>query len=194
MPAVKRPQLRLSVLGTSLVAALLSLAAAGTLAACSERSPIQSVQPYNPTDGLVANVGPLAVRDLLVVSAGKGQPGVVSGALVNTGTSDLTVTFSASGDSAATAPVSVPAGQIVRLGPGNGATNVQFSTVEVAPGDLLAVRVATPPTGPRVLEVPVLSPQLEYATITPTPVQTASPSDTGSGTPTETPSGTTTSS
>jgi hypothetical protein len=167
------------------VAALGSLLLSGTLAACSERSPTQSIVPYDPTDGIIANVGALAVRDLLVVSAAQGQPGVVSGALVNTGDSDLTVTFTASGDSAATAPVTVPAGQLVRLGSGNGATDVQFSTVEVPPGSLLAVRVATPPTGPRVLQVPVLSPDLEYATITPTPVPTTS-----TGAPTDTPTGT----
>lgn len=191
---MKRPQRRPGALAVTLVAALGSVALSGVLTACSERSPIQSVEPYNPTDGLVANVGALAVRDLLVVSAGKGQPGVVSGALVNTGASDLTVTFTASGDSTSSAPVSVPAGQLVRLGSGDGATNVQFGTVEVAPGALLAVRVATPPTGPRVLDVPVLTPQLEYATITPTPVPTETPTDTGSGTATETPSGTATTS
>jgi hypothetical protein len=188
MPAVKRPfrrpVSRASALGTVLAALLGCLALVGGLAGCSERSPIQSVKPYDPTDGLVVNMGSLAVRDLLVVSAGTGQPGVVSGALVNTGTSDLTVSFTAQGDSATSAPVSVPAGQLVRLGSGNGATNVQFATVSVPPGGLLAVRVSTPPTGPRVLEVPVLTPSLEYSTITPTPQPTESATDTPTETPT----------
>lgn len=171
-------------MGAILVAVLGSLALTGALAGCSERSPIQSVEPYDPVDGVTANMGALAVRDLLVVSAGKGQAGVVSGALINTGTSDLTVTFTAQGDSTSPGPVTVPAGQLVRLGSGDGATNVQFTTVSSPPGALLTLRVATPPTGPRVLDVPVLDPSLEYATITPTPAPTASTaSPTESATP-----------
>ncbi|MFL6100201.1 MAG: hypothetical protein ACJ71T_09635 [Actinomycetales bacterium] len=186
----RRPVSRMSALGTVLVALLGCLGLVGGLGGCSERSPIQSVEPYDPTDGLIVNLGSLAVRNLLVVSAGSGQPGVVSGALVNTGTSDLSVSFTAQGDSGTSAPVSVPAGQLVRLGSGNGATSVQFATVSVAPGGLLAVRVSTPPTGPRVLEVPVLSPSREYATITPTPQPTTAPTDTPTGTPSDTPTDT----
>ena len=132
---MKRPSRRASALG----AAALAMAGSLTLAACSERSPEQSTMPYDPSDGVVANLGSLAVRNLLVVSAGQGQPGVVSGALVNSGTGDLTVTFSTSGGAAP--PVTVPAGQVVRLGSGEGASNVQFQAVSSPPGSLLAVRV-----------------------------------------------------
>jgi hypothetical protein len=169
---VKRPSRRLTTLG----AALAMMLGSTLLTACSDRSPIQSVIPYTATDGISVNLGPLAIRDLLVVASASGQPGVLSGALVNTGTSDVTVTFAASGDSSASPAITVPTGQLVRIGTGQGAATVQLSTVSVAPGSLLPMRVATPPTGPRVLEVPVLSPALEYATLTPTPTPTPTPS------------------
>ena len=175
---MKRPSRRLAGSGAGAAILVGSLLLAG----CSERSPIQSTVPYTPTDGVTASLSGLDVRDLLVVSAGLGQPGVLSGALVNTGASDVSVTFAAQGDAVPSDPVAVPQGQLVRLGTGDGDVHVQFTTITAAPGALLPVQVSTPATGPSRLDVPVLPPTLEYATITPTPEPTRTPSDTPSAT------------
>lgn len=171
---MKRPSRRVTAAGAA-VAVTLGTAA---LSGCSHFSPVQSVQPYTPADGVVANLGPLAVRNLLIVSAGADQPGVLSGALINTGTTEVAVTFTTAGSTAASDPVQVPAGRLVTLGDGSGAIHIQISAVQAPPGALEQVAVATPETGPSTLQVPVLSPNLQYATITPTPTPTDTPTDT----------------
>jgi hypothetical protein len=178
---VKRPTRRLAAAAFVLTAAVGSTVLAG----CSERSPVQSVIPYQPSDGIEANLSTLAVRNLLIVSSGPGAPGVLSGALVNEGSSPVQVSFAPTGATSASTPITVPPGQLVSLGDGTNAVHVQFASITAAPGSLQSLEVSTPQTGPSVLSVPVLDPVLEYATLTPTP--TSTPSSTGSPSATPTP-------
>jgi hypothetical protein len=178
------PSKKLATRSTAAVAGTVALVAASlVLSACSERSPINA-KPYAPSDGVDATLSSLDVRDLLVVSAGANQPGVLSGALVNSGTSAVSVTFQASGQSNTSAPVPVPAGGVVELGSSDGQVQVQIPQVQAAPGALTQLQVTTPGNGPTLLGVPVLDPTLQYATITPTPEPTtSSPTDTATASP-----------
>jgi hypothetical protein len=177
---VKRPTPRLARSAPSVRTASTALLIAGVVlssalvSACSERSPVQSTKPYTPGDGVEANLSTLGVRNLLVVSAGLDQPGVLSGALVNSGTTAASVTFEASGQTAASAPVAVPPGALVQLGSADGQVHIQIATVPAAPGSIIQIQVSTPATGPTLVGVPVLDPTLQYATITPTPEPTTS--------------------
>ncbi len=181
---MKRPTRRHTIAATALAAAL----AASLLAGCSERSPVQSTVPYQPSDGVDVTLHTLDLRDLLVVSEGASKPGVLIGALVNTGPVEVQVSFAPAGATAASSPVSVAPGQLVQLGNGDGQTQVQFASVSAPPGGIQRMQVSTPATGPALVDVPVLAPTLEYATITPTPEPTDT-SSTATATPTATPTG-----
>jgi hypothetical protein len=183
-PTVKRPTRRLAAAAFVLAAALGSTVLAG----CSLRSPVQSVIPYQPSDGIQVTLSSLAVRDLLIVSSGAGAPGVLSGALVNEGSSAVQVSFAPSGATSASTPITVPPGQLVSLGGGTNAVHIQFPSVAAAPGALEPLEISTPQTGPSLLSVPVLDPVLEYATLTPTATPTSAPTSTPSDTASASPS------
>lgn len=62
------------------------------LSACQVASPITTDLIYDPGDGVSAHVGGLLMRDLLVVSEGRGAPGAVLGVAVNPSNEPIEVT------------------------------------------------------------------------------------------------------
>lgn len=145
-------------------------AAAGILAvavlgACSTQSPLQTNIPYQPADGIAANSGPVQARNLLVVAAAKGGPGMLSGSLINTGSDPVMVTFftaaQAQGGSGQGAAVQLRAGEQKLI------DSVQLPAVADPPGALTSIVMQTP-AGRTVASVPVLLPVEYYATLTPT--------------------------
>ena len=159
------------------LAALVPLAVAGALAACSG-PPVGTDAPYDPSDGVSASVGEISARNLLVVGSDAGAPGLVSGVLLNA--SDAVITVSLSSGAAAAVTVQVPAQGSVLLGaatgePGAsppGATTgavVQFDALPQPAGAVLPLNLSTPGGGTTTVQVPVLPATREYASITPTP-------------------------
>jgi hypothetical protein len=182
------------------LAAVAAVAAVPLLSACATFSPATTAVPYNASDGTSVQLGQLEAVNLLVVGSEKGGQGVLSGALVNKGTDDLTVAISAQG---APIPVTitVPGSRMVSLtadsasqvsggglAPSTSAT-VLVPSLPVAPGANLTVQLATRPGGQTQVIVPVLLPLNEYATITapPTPTATQSPTESPSESPTASP-------
>ena len=167
--------------------ALLPLAALGAalaLSACQTQSPIQTNVSYVPSDGVPADLGAVQLRDLVVISSGKDQPGVISGAMSNSGSSDARVGFATDSGQAVYASAQAHS-QLELSGPGE--SQVQLASVP-APGDVVRLTVQTSSAPAVVVWVPVLSPRGYYATLAPTS-STSSPSS--STTSTATPSPTT---
>ncbi|GAB3689843.1 hypothetical protein [Angustibacter aerolatus] len=155
---MKRPRQRALV--AALAAAPLLLTTGCGLTAATTTAYTKDV-----TDGVDAQVGDVDARNLLVVGR-KGTEGVVSGALVNNGDQAVTVTVATQG---APQPVEVQLapGVLVQLGSATGQTAVVTGTLSEASGALLPVQLTTPAGGTVAIQVPVLPPTLEYATITP---------------------------
>jgi hypothetical protein len=145
---------------------LLPVAAVGaalTLSACQTQSPVQTDYTYQPADGVSVDLGPVQVRNLVVISAGKDKPGVLSGAVSNT-----------SGDAQRLA-FALPQGQPVyaetkayseeRLSQDS---QVQLPSVPVNPGDVVTLTVQSPAAPAAVVVVPVLPASGYYSTMSPT--------------------------
>lgn len=187
---------------------LAALALAGVLpvlTACGT-SPVGTTKQYDPSDGVSASVGSIQARNLLVVGSAANQPGVLSGVLLNSGGTAVTVSLAAgAAGSGQPVTVEVPAGGSVLMGaataqpsatpgPGTpGAAVVQFASLPVPAGAVVPLSLSSKEGGTTTVTVPVLPATLEYATITPTPGTSVSPVESPtpvSSTPTSAPTGT----
>ena len=173
------------------------------LSGCSAWAPQTAAQPYVPSDGAAAEIGRqeyggVKLRNFLMVSNGKGTPGVLVGAVVNEGTAPVTVNLQvgSSGEGGGLLgeqSVTVRPGELVKVGAGDGGPAVRVASVPAAPGALLTLRADTPQGG-AVMQLPVLAPVGPYASLSPSanPSPTAdssSPQPSGSPSASASPTG-----
>lgn len=144
---------------------LVLAAAVSALPACGALSQTTTTLNYDAADGVSAQLGDVQAKNLVVVGD-KGADGLLSGALVNTGQSDVAVTIATKGLTQST-QITVPPGQLVTLGSGSNEKSVVVSNV-AAPGSLVQVTLSTPSGGQVQTQVPVVLPRFDYATVTPT--------------------------
>ena len=155
----------------------------GGVAGCSANAPAIVLDAYDPGDGVGAELGEVAVRNLVVVSVGDGAPGVLVGALVSRADSAVNVLVQAEGGLERL--VQLEEHQTVELGTGedealtdgaeDGAAGVGgdyaiatiLENVDPIAGATLPVTVVSETAGSVTLAVPITSPVREYATITP---------------------------
>ena len=190
---------------------LAALAASVPLLGGCGLSPMTTLVPYQPANGINTSVGQLQARDLLIVGSSVGKPGVVSGVLFNSQGPAVTVELSLAGGGAPVS-VSVPAGDSVRLGAaggsaagggaaGGGATSTpgaqvsavaQFPSLPQPAGAVVVLQLRTSSGARTSVQVPVLPPTFEYSTITPSaePSMTPYPAATTSPGATATPGAT----
>jgi hypothetical protein len=163
---ILRPRRVVTVLGTVLAGAALT--------SCAMFSPTQTNEPYIPSDGVPANVGPIEARNLLVVAQSKGATGVLSGSVVNSGSSATSVTFLTVADSQG----SSTNGTTIQLAPHQQQqlSGVQFPNLPASPGAMTGIVLKTS-AGLLNVQVPVLLPTGYFSTLTPT----ANPSSATSG-------------
>lgn len=125
-----------------------------TALGASACSPIETMQPYSPSDGIRGELGEqIRVENLMILSPAEGADGTVLGAVTNTTTSPADVSFSVDGVSGAL-QVNVPAEGTVLLGPDH--ETLTLSSVPVPPGAVLDVQISTSAVGSVTLGVPVL--------------------------------------
>ena len=158
------------------------VALAAVTAGCQVSSPLQTDEPYLPADGVAADVGQLAVRDLVLVGDGSG-PAVVSGSVVNLGMQSMTVQFAlvdASGGSSGGSEVELSPREQVDLSK----KGLQLADVTGKPGSLVPMDITSSTGGTTTVKVPVLAARDYYAHLTPAaPATTSTPSETAMPTP-----------
>lgn len=182
------------------------MTAAATLgvAGCSVFSPATVLKPYEPSDGVGTTLGSVKVRNVLLVSSGVDQPGVLSAVLVNDGTEaqDVDVSVEVDAGSAGSRTFSVPQGGSVHIGDPSGVNDdtsatdddsgtetsttwLQVPQVPVTPGETVPVTFSVGGQQATV-DAQVLLPCFEYATITPTaPAATATATGSATSSPSE---------
>jgi hypothetical protein len=150
----------------SRTAVALSAGAVLALAGCSATNPIATSEAHNVVDGVQADLGgDVGGRNLLVLTSGEGEPGIMSGALTNQSRDDVEVELSSEGNDPVT--IDVGAGQTVLLG-GDDGEDVELDTVDAAPGALLTMTLSTQSGGSVDVPVPVFDGTLpQYADLVP---------------------------
>lgn len=150
-------------------AALSGLAVATLASGCMVFNPVQTDVPYEPADGVSADVGQLALRDLVLV--GGGGSVVVSGSAINLGNEPITMQVAPQAGGGASASGSEielkPREQVLLTTKG-----LQLDGIEAKPGTVVPVSVTSTPGGTTVVQVPVLAATGAYETITPAPTAT----------------------
>lgn len=143
----------------------------------------QTSEQYQASDGIVADLGPLKLSNILIVSSGEDQPGRVIGAVYNSSSQDVTLTMN--GAEGAQTEVPVKANSYVLLN--DTSDEAILSTSGGRPGSLVDVKVSEDGTNvSNTVKVPVVDATLpeykEYlpAGSTPSPSTSATPSPSAS--------------
>lgn len=146
----------------------LTIVLAAGLSACSATNPITTAAVYEPSDGVRLDVGDVRLGNLIVLSAGAGEPGLLIGYVTSTGTQDARVSLG--GDGVSIEPdIRVPAGGTTLLTPDEG-SEITLDSVPVPPGAYLTLEVAVEDGGTGTVGVPVLDGTLPaYADLVPAP-------------------------
>ena len=176
-----------------------STAAAGIIAlsllgatGCSAVNDQATTTEYSPSDGIVQNIGDVALRNILVVSDGDGEPGRLIGTVVNESSEPVNFELSVGGSNLSW---NIPAGGKVVYDDAPQA-EVLVQSVNVVPGTGIRAEASTG-SETATLNVPVVDGQVPYYKDL-LPTAEASPSATGeatenaTGTPTGEATGTST--
>ena len=172
-----------------LTSALLAIPALALAAGCAAGQNAQTLQPYSPADGIVANSGTIRVLNALVVADPAGNTGVVSMTIVNRGNRLDSLTNLASGNGTVdfTGTRNLPPQVAVRFG----ATTDPSATINnltAKPGQAITLTLSFLRSRPLRISTVVLPATGAYADQTPGPATPADSTDTPTDTSTASPS------
>lgn len=134
--------------GRRATGALALLAAVMTLVACATQPSIEQ----SSNDGVREEIGDLLLTDMMVLSAGTGEPGTVIGGITNRGAASDIVALGLPDGGSAT--LTVEAGETLLLGPEE--HTVRISAVPEPPGATMDLVIDSRAHGKRTIAVPVL--------------------------------------
>ncbi|MCB5291432.1 hypothetical protein [Arthrobacter sp. SO3] len=148
---------------------------------CGAVNPQQTSVQYAASDGTQANVGPLQLRNMMIISAGKDKPGRVIGAVYNSSSEDVKLTIIGSAGSQTQVPVKQNSYTLLN----ESTDEAILSSTGGAPGSLVEVSISEDGTNQSTkFKMPVLDATIpDYKQYLP-----AGSGPTGSATPTSTPS------
>ena len=150
-----------------------------TVTGCGYITPQQTSHQYAASDGIRADLGPLQLRNILLVSAGEDQPGRLIGAVYNSSSQDVTLTVNGAEGSQTEVPVKANSHTLLN----ETSDEAVLSTTGGIPGSLVDVKITEDGTNlSSTVKVPVLDTTLpeykEYlpAGSSPSPSAPATPS------------------
>ena len=163
-------------------------------AGCGYITPQQTSHQYSASDGIRADLGPLQLRNILIVSSGEDGPGRLIGAVYNSSSKDVKLTVNGAKGSQTEVPVKANSFTLLN----ENTDPAILSTTGGKPGSLVDVKISENGTNvTSTVKVPVLDATLkEYKDYLPTASASATPlasSSTSAGaTPSATPTSTAT--
>lgn len=154
---------------------------------CGYINPQQTSEQYSASDGTRTDLGPLQLRNMLIISDGENKPGRVVGAVYNSSSNDVKLTINGAGGSQTQVPVKKNSYTLL-----NDSTDAAIlSTTGGKPGTVVEVTIVEDGTSQKAkFKIPVMdSTIVDYKKYLPT----AEPTSSGPATSSASPSGTATS-
>jgi hypothetical protein len=138
------------------------------LSGCASGFGATSIQPYAPSDGVLANTGELRILNVIVVSTGAN--GVVSATIVNRGrlTDSLEDMTSPDGTVDLTGDGKIPPGGTITLG-ADTETSATISGLTKLPGETITLKLTFHRADPVTIRTLVAPASGYYASVTPAP-------------------------
>ncbi|WP_258806062.1 hypothetical protein [Pseudarthrobacter sp. NS4] len=118
----------------------------------------QTAEQYQSSDGIITDLGPLQLRNMLIISAGEDQPGRLLGAVYNTSAEDVKLTVNGAEGSQTEVPVKANSYTLLN----DSSDEAILSTTGGIPGSLVDLEITEDGTNAsNTVRVPVLDTTLE---------------------------------
>lgn len=155
-------------------------------AGCGYITPQQTSHQYSASDGIRADLGPLQLRNMLIVSEGEDKPGRLIGAVYNSSSKDVKLTVNGAKGSQTEVPVKANSYTLLN----EKSDEAILSTSGGKPGSLVDVKISENGTNvSSTVKVPVLDATLpeykEYLPAGSSPSPSTSAGSTSSASPSE---------
>jgi hypothetical protein len=153
---------------------------------CGYINPQQTSEQYSASDGTSTDIGPLQLRNMMIISQGADKPGRVVGAVYNSSSNDVKLVIKGAEGSQTQVPVKKNSYTLLN----DSTDEAILSTTGAKPGSVAEVTITEDGTNQSAqFKVPVLDGTIsDYKEYLPTPSPTgsgtASPSSTATATPT----------